>query len=325
MLLRERGHEVSGIALDPEPGSLFSRADLTAELRSDIRQDIRDGPGTSNAVVSVAPDAVIHMAAQPLVRASYTDPRGTYDTNVMGTLSVLEGIAAAETVRAAVMVTTDKVYRNSELDLAYREEDPLGGDDPYSASKAMADILISSWSSSFPGTPVATARAGNVIGGGDIGTDRLMPDLIRGFESSKTVGLRYPNAVRPWQHVLDCLNGYVLLMEAVADGWAEGPWNFGPDQSAWKTVREVADRAAVAWGHDAAWCEDEQPHPREANMLMLDSSHARNQLGWKDYLTFDETVDWTIEWSKRVFAGESAREVSREQLGNFHSRIGSTA
>lgn len=321
LLLQRAGHQVSGLALDPEPGSLFEVAGLADLLEVDARVDIRDAAATHAAIQLAEPDVVIHMAAQPLVRASYVDPRWTMETNVMGTLSVLEGIAATPSVQAAVIVTTDKVYRNVGQRAGYVEGDALGGHDPYSASKAMADILTSSWVDSFAGCPTAIARAGNVIGGGDVSTDRLFPDLVRAFGAGKPAELRYPQAVRPWQHVLDCLNGYVLLADAlVSQGEAAGgPWNFGPDPEAFRTVGEAADLAAARWGDGASWASDDGEHPHEAELLTLDASKAKRELGWRDRLDFDAAVTWTVDWAKRVQAGESARDVTLEQIEAFEA------
>jgi CDP-glucose 4,6-dehydratase len=239
------------------------------------------------------------------------------ETNVLGTLSVLEAIAAAPSVRAAVMVTTDKVYRNVGQADGYVESDALGGHDPYSASKAMADILVSSWVDSFGGCPTGIARAGNVIGGGDVSADRLFPDLIRGFAAGQSVPIRYPSAVRPWQHVLDCLNGYLLLADALLAGAGTGPWNFGPDPASFRTVAETADLAAALWGAPAAWESAGGDHPHEAGLLTLDASRARGELGWHDRLDFDAAVSWTVDWAKRVGAGESARDVTVAQIEAF--------
>jgi CDP-glucose 4,6-dehydratase len=257
------------------------------------------------------------MAAQPLVRASYVDPRWTMETNVMGTLSVMEAIAAAQSVRAAVIVTTDKVYRNVGQSAGYVESDALGGHDPYSASKAMADILVSSWVASFPGSSIAIARAGNVIGGGDVSMDRLMPDLLRAFALGEPALLRYPDAVRPWQHVLDCLNGYVLLVDALLEGSGDGAWNFGPDPDSFRTVRDTADLAASVWGDGARWVVDGHEHPHEAGLLTLDATRARRELGWHDVLSFDQAVKWTVDWSRRVQAGERALDVTLDQIEEY--------
>lgn len=319
MWLAEQGHDVIGYALDPEVGSLFQRADVSAFLLADERGDVRDASRLLQVMRNSQPDAVIHMAAQSLVRPSYSDPRWTVETNVLGTLSVLEAVSTVDSVQATVVVTTDKVYRNVDRLDGYAEDDALGGHDPYSASKAMADILTSAWVLSFPGTAVAIARAGNVIGGGDVNTDRLMPDVVRALGSGEVVRLRYPDAVRPWQHVLDCLSGYQVLVEALLTGGGEGAWNFGPEPSAFRTVQETAELAARAWGGGASWNVDAAEHPHEAALLTLDASRARAELGWSDRLDYQAAIEWTIEWEKRVHAGESAREVSLEQIRRFEA------
>lgn len=319
LLLKRAGHSVAGLALDPLPGTLFELTELSGDLLIDARVDVREPAGVRMAVSEVQPDVVLHLAAQPLVRASYADPRGTVDTNVMGTLSVLEAVAAVPSVRAAVIVTTDKVYRNVGQAAGYVEGDALGGHDLYSASKAMADILTSSWIDSFGGCPIAIARAGNVIGGGDVAVDRLFPDLVRAFSSGRAAHLRYPDAVRPWQHVLDCLNGYLLLVDALLErgAAASGGWNIGPDPSASRTVGEAASLAASLWGDGASWIADAGVHPHEASLLTLDASRARTELGWHDRLGFEDAVRWTIEWARRVEAGESARDVTLSQIDAF--------
>lgn len=319
LLLQRTGHEVSGLALDPDPGALFESAGVGERLKQDLRCDVRDGEAVISLVQGVSPDVVIHMAAQPLVRASYANPRWTMETNVMGTLSVLEAVAATESVRAAVMVMTDKVYRNVGQAAGYVEADALGGHDPYSASKAMADILISSWVDSFGGCPTAIARAGNVIGGGDASADRLLPDLLRAFSVGEPARLRFPEAVRPWQHVLDCLHGYTLLVDALLDGRGAGAWNFGPEPDAFRTVRQTADLAATVWGDGAAWVADGDDHPHEAALLTLDATRARRELGWKDVLDFEQAVTWTVDWHRRVRAGESALEVTLDQIEEYSS------
>ena len=316
-MLSESGHELYGLSLDPEPGSLFDRAGLGSMFAQDLRGDIRDAELTKRAILEAEPDAVIHLAAQPLVRDSYARPRWTMETNVMGSLSVLEGVSDTASVRGLVMVTTDKVYRNVNQSSGYVESDALGGHDPYSASKAMADLLVSSWVSSFGGPPTATARAGNVIGGGDVSKDRLLPDLLRSFGFGAPAEIRYPNAVRPWQHVLDCLNGYVLLSQALMAGNALGAWNFGPMDDHLRTVAEVADLAAVAWGDGASWRTELGQHPHEASLLTLDATRAREELSWADRLSFDESVRWTVEWTKRVRAGEPPLKVMLDQFGEF--------
>ncbi len=320
MMLTERGHQVSGLALDPLPGALFEVAGLHDLLEQDHRVDIRDATATHAAISTTRPDVVMHLAAQPLVRASYADPEGTMATNVTGTLHVLQGIWATSSVRANVIVTTDKVYRNVGQAEGYREDDALGGTDPYSASKAMADLLTQSWVASFPGPATAIARAGNVIGGGDVSPDRLLPDLISSFAARRAAVLRYPAAVRPWQHVTDCLNGYLLLVDALLAGTGAGAWNFGPDPTAFSTVGEVADLAAREWGAGASWTTDDGEHPHEAHLLTLDSAKARAELGWRDRLEVEAAVTSTVDWHRRVTGGADPRTVTLEQLRDFADR-----
>jgi CDP-glucose 4,6-dehydratase len=318
-LLHASGHLVSGQSVDPLRGSLFERAHLHEVLQDDFRIDIRDALATRTAMISARPDVVIHLAAQPLVRTSYDDPLRTFSTNVNGTLNVLDAVAHCPSIRALLVVTTDKVYRNVHKKEGYAEGDALGGDDPYSASKAMADLLTQSWVKSFPNCPTAIARAGNVIGGGDISPDRLLPDLIKGFRSGRGATLRYPQAVRPWQHVLDCLAGYLTLSDALVAGTGGGEWNFGPQQSSHVTVREVADLAAHVWGEGAAWDDEIRPQPREASLLSLNSEKAENELDWRPRLHFTEAVRWTLEWESLVGDGEDPADVCNSQIERHRS------
>lgn len=317
LLLLERGHSVSGLSLNPVPGALFETAGIGASLTTDYRVDIRDAAATSAAIHECEPEVVLHLAAQPLVRESYRDPRGTFETNVMGTLNVIEAVSTTRSVKAHVLVTTDKVYRNVNQVEGYIESDALGGVDPYSASKAMADILGQSWVRSFAAPPTAIVRAGNVIGGGDVSRDRLLPDLLSSFSSGEPAVLRYPDAVRPWQHVLDCLNGYLTIAEALLDGAGTGEWNIGPGTESFVSVRHVADLAAALWGNGGSWITDSSEHPHEANLLALDASKAERELGWQGKLLFPTSVEWTIEWQKRVADGQSPREVTAGQIARF--------
>ena len=317
LVLVSRGHTVSGLALDPVEGSLFERTGIAGQLVHDFRVNIRDPELTAAAVSSAAPDVVVHMAAQSLVRESYRRPRDTYETNALGTLSVLEAVAATPSVRAHVVVTTDKVYRNNDQEAGYVETDALGGNDPYSASKAMADLLAQSWIHSFPGAPTAIARAGNVIGGGDISRDRLMPDLTAAYASGQTPRLRSPHAVRPWQHVLDCLNGYLTLADALLAGSGQGEWNFGPARDSFIEVGQVATLVAELWGDGAHWELDDGKHPHEANLLALNTSKAQGELGWHNRLGFHEALAWTVDWERRVGAGADPIAVTHEQIAAF--------
>ncbi|WP_156687011.1 CDP-glucose 4,6-dehydratase [Mycobacterium sp. Marseille-P9652] len=319
LLLLGRGHQVSGLALDPPEGSLFDRAGLADHLVNDYRVDIRDASATASAIQAAAPDVVVHMAAQSLVRESYREPRFTYETNVMGTLNVLEAVAATPSVRAHVVITSDKVYRNVDQEEGYVESDPLGGDDPYSASKAMADVLTQSWIRSFPGCPTAIARGGNVIGGGDVSQERLMPDLVRAFATGQAPLLRFPKAVRPWQHVLDCLNGYLTIADALLDGSGLGQWNIGPGRDSFVEVGQVADLAANLWGGGAHWGRQPGEHPHEANLLALDATKAQAELSWRNRLGFRDAVSWTIDWERQVVDGADPLAVTRQQIQAFES------
>lgn len=319
LLLNARGHEVSGLALDPARGGLYEAGNVAELMREDLRVDIRDAKATAEAITAVSPDVVLHLAAQPLVRESYRAPRETFDTNVMGTLNVLEGVSRTQSVKAHVVITTDKVYRNVDQEPGYVETDPLGGDDPYSASKAMADILTQSWIRSFPGAPTAVARAGNVIGGGDVSADRLLPDLINSFAEGRRPVLRYPSAVRPWQHVLDCVNGYLVLAEALLDGRGTGEWNFGPGRESFVDVGTVTTMVAELWNSDSTWTLDGAENPHEANLLALDASKAESELGWRNRLSFRDSIEWTVDWERDVRQGADARTETLSQIAAFEA------
>ena len=319
LMLKERGHIVSGLALEPAPGSLYERARLSTLLLHDLRVDIRDAAATQRAIVAVKPDVVLHLAAQPLVRESYRDPRYTYETNTLGTLNVLNAVEHSPTCRAQVVITTDKVYRNVNQIWGYRESDPLGGVDPYSASKAAADLITQCWmASSGSSVPTAIARAGNVIGGGDVCAERLMVDLVAAFSSGQAVRLRHPEAVRPWQHVLDCLSGYLELTNALLGGESSGEaFNFGPDTGSFVAVGAVASAVASLWGPDSVVELDEGTHVHEATLLSLDSRKAELAFGWQNRMQFRDALQWTVAWEKQVRAGEDARMVTIAQISEF--------
>ena len=301
LMLASRGHEVTGLALDPPAGGLYEKARVAELLADDIRLDIREADATRIAIESTGADLVFHLAAQPLVRRSYGDPRETYETNVNGTLNVLEGIKATPQTKASVIITTDKVYRNVGQKAGYVETDALGGFDPYSSSKAMADIMTQSWMQSFPGTPMAIARAGNVIGGGDVSQDRLLVDIINGFISGDSVHIRMPDAVRPWEHVLDCLSGYLAIADNLLAGGADDAWNISPDPDSFQTVREIADTATKWWGGKAGWVDDSGgQHPHEASLLILDPSKIKRELGWRNLLQFPANLEWTLDWERET-------------------------
>jgi CDP-glucose 4,6-dehydratase len=318
LILASRGHEVHGIALDPLAGGIYETAAVGDRVARDVRLDIRHAEALGDAIAESDPEVVFHLAAQPLVRESYRDPRTTFETNAIGTLNVLEGLTRAPSARAAVVITTDKVYRNvGRLD-GYDEGDALGGDDPYSASKAMADILTHSWVTSYPGVPTAIARAGNVIGGGDVSPDRLLVDLLAGYDAGRAVEIRYPDAVRPWQHVLDCLSGYLALAGALLDGGGAGAWNFGPDPGDPRTVRELADEAARLWGEGASWVDASGGrHPHEAALLTLNPARAQAELGWRNLLPYPESLAWTVEWQRAVAGGADPHATTIGQVERY--------
>lgn len=316
-LLTLQGHTVSGLSLDPIAGGIFETAGVAGLLANDFRVDIRDAKKTSEAIKAADPDVLIHLAAQPLVRYSYREPRETFEVNVNGTYNVLESSQELSNLKARVIITTDKVYRNVDRARGYVEDEPLGGDDPYSSSKAMADIMTQSWVKSFPAMPTAIARAGNVIGGGDASEDRLIPDAVRAFKSGSALSIRYPNAVRPWQHVLDCVNGYLKLTEALLEGTGLGEWNFGPGKESFVPVGEVAAKAAKFWGGSATVDLDTRPQPHEANLLALDSAKAIRELGWNNKLLFNESLQWTIDWEREFASGKSASELTKQQIVSF--------
>lgn len=320
LLLLERGHRVSGISLAPLSSSLFNRVNLITTLENDIRCDIRDSTKLSSHFNHINPDVVIHLAAQALVRESYKSPKDTFEVNAIGTLNVLNASQQVSNLKAQLIITTDKVYKNIGKTSGYVETEELGGQDPYSASKAMADIATQSWLSSFKNAPTAIARAGNVIGGGDVCADRLIPDLINSYSTGLTPKLRAPNSVRPWQHVLDCLNGYLTLVDALIDKDADGAWNFGPDENQSRTVADVADIAGRVWGVEKGWENDLGNHPHEASLLMLNSNKARTELGWSDKLSFEESVKWTIDWYKNVHNGKDPLEETLKNIKSFEAK-----
>jgi len=329
LLLTEQGHSVSGLALDPAHGSFYERARLSELLLRDMRVDIRDGAATRQAITAVKPDVVLHLAAQAIVRESYRDPRYTYETNTLGTLNVLQAVEHTSSVKAQVIITTDKVYRNVNQIWGYRESDSLGGVDPYSTSKAAADLITQSWmKTSGSSVPTAIARAGNVIGGGDVCADRLMVDLITAFSAGQSVRIRNPESIRPWQHVLDCLHGYLELTDALLRGEFSGEaFNFGPDTGSFVQVGAVAKAVAALWGTDSLVEVDAGPHVHEAAILALDSRKAELMLKWRSMLKFHEALTWTVAWEKQVRAGGDARAVSVAQINEFmrlaHSDSGS--
>ena len=318
------GAKVHGYALDPPTKpSLFEVADIGSVLASDTRADIKDLPALRQTLGNARPEVIFHLAAQPLVRASYCNPLETMACNIMGTANLLEAARTSDSVKALVLITSDKVYENREWPFAYRELDSLGGHDPYSASKAAAEIVAASYRVSFFGATshparVATARAGNVIGGGDWASDRLVPDCLRAFADKVPVYLRFPDAVRPWQHVLEPLAGYLRLGERLFA--PEGPdfaraWNFGPDCASDASVGQVAEALARLWG-DGAQVQKapSTAHPHEAGLLRLDSTFARSALCWQPRWSLDQALRQTIAWYQAWFSGSDMATMTRGQI-----------
>lgn len=312
------GAEVTGLALPAE--SSPSHWDLLQLAMPSHKQDIREFGGTFDAVSKARPEIVFHLAAQSLVRSSYREPLQTWSTNVMGTANVLEACRQVPGVRAIVVVTTDKCYENREWAWGYRENDRLGGHDPYSASKASAELVAASYRQAFfhaPGAPLlATARAGNVIGGGDWSEDRLIPDLVRAVVAGNELVIRSPDATRPWQHVLESLGGYLLLGQRLLEGnvAAASSWNLGPGPDANQTVAMVLDAMAQRWPR-LAWRRDATPQPHEARLLYLDSAKARAELGWRTVWSLEQTVAATAEWYQAFHANGTL--LSATQLARY--------
>ena len=320
LLLRELGHDVSGLALDPLVNSLYSDASLTDLLHHDFRIDIRDPEAVSGAVRATRPDVVVHFAAQSLVKESYRAPEDTFSTNVSGTLNILSSSQELDSVGQRLIVTSDKVYRNNGRHHPYTENDELGGRDPYSASKAMADLLTQSWVHSFPGAPTAIARAGNVIGGGDVTAHRLIPDWVRSYKSGAQLQLRHPAAIRPWQHVLDCLNGYLAILGNLDSSSQPLAWNVGPDPSSVKSVREVVEVFSSKMGANLPVTVPSVPQEHEEEVLTLNSDLLRAKSGWENKLNFIETIEWTAQWEASAMRGENPLHLAQSQVREFLER-----
>lgn len=321
------GAKITGYAQSPATTpNLFDQAEIGETLNS-IIGDIRDAEALGAALANARPQIVLHLAAQALVSEGYADPVSTYTTNVIGTINLLEHARRQPGIDAIIIVTTDKCYENQETTHAYIESDPLGGYDPYSSSKACTEIVAASWRRSFFGeagqAPIATARAGNVIGGGDWADNRLVPDLLAAFAAGETAVLRHPYAVRPWQHVLEPLSGYLLLAERLAgDRCASGAWNFGPKLEDCVSVDEVAGKLARHWPTPARYITKPSPLPHEAGFLHLNASRAERYLGWQPRWRLDEALAQTAAWHLAWLAGSSMREICRQQINLYtHANV----
>jgi CDP-glucose 4,6-dehydratase len=329
--LASKGAQVRGYALDPNTDPNLFTVARVGSVVDDVRGDIRDGISIESAIQSFAPEVVFHMAAQPLVRLSYDDPIGTYETNVIGTARVLDSIRRTPSVRAVVSVTTDKCYENKEWVWGYRETDPLGGYDPYSSSKACAEIVSAAYRQSyFPvnrlmhhGVALATARAGNVIGGGDWSADRLIPDLVRGFLAGEPVRIRRPHAIRPWQHVMEPLHGYIRLAEQLLTHEPKfaTAYNFGPSDDDARPVEWIAGKMTGFWGDGAKWVLDEDPGVHEAGYLKLDASRARADLGWTPRLNLETALEWLVGWYRAWQAGADMYVFTLAQIEAYEALL----
>lgn len=320
--LQSMGADVQGLALDPPTNpSLFVEAKVADGMVSNIG-DIRDYETVLKVVAVIKPEIVIHMAAQPLVRYSYKNPIETYATNVMGTVHLLEAVRQVGSTKVVVNVTTDKCYENKEWVWGYREDEPMGGFDPYSSSKGCCELVTSAYRRSYfaeTGIALASARAGNVIGGGDWAEDRLVPDILRAFEANQSVVIRNPNSTRPWQHVLEPLFGYLSLAEKLWDKpktYAEG-WNFGPKEEDAKSVDWIVKTLADKWGSGASWEIDGSEHAHEANYLKLDISKARHSLAWHPRWSLAQALDRIVEWHQTWLKQGDVRALCQQQISGY--------
>lgn len=323
--LSSMGAKVTGYSLSPTaPTNLFDVLAIDSLIEKSCIADIRDFLSLQKAMLQAKPDIVIHMAAQSLVRYSYANPVETYATNVMGTVHVLESMRSIDSLSAAVIVTTDKCYENKEWVWGYRENEPMGGYDPYSNSKGCAELVTSAYRQSYFSNQksvnsVATARAGNVIGGGDWSDDRLIPDAIKAFEKNAPLKIRNPLSTRPWQHVLEPLSGYLILAQALyeqGETFASG-WNFGPLDKDNRMVGEVVDLLISSWGGDACWEQESSEQPHEATLLKLDCSKAYAKLGWTPRWDLETAVNKIVDWQKAYHAKDNMQEVSIEQINQY--------
>ncbi|MBC8212896.1 MAG: CDP-glucose 4,6-dehydratase [Gammaproteobacteria bacterium] len=330
--LQQFGAEVVGVSLDPPTTpSLYQQAQVADGMIS-LRADIRDLESMKAIFEQHQPQIVFHLAAQSLVRYSYREPVETYASNVMGTLHILEAIRSCGSVRAGVMITTDKCYQNREWEWGYRENDPMGGHDPYSSSKGCAELLIASYRASyFPAeqyaqhkVAIASARAGNVIGGGDWAEDRLIPDIVRAFQQGETVRVRNPNAIRPWQHVLEPLAGYMMLAQRLfveGSEWADA-WNFGPAEEDARPVEWIVQAMTAQWGDDSSWVIDDGLHPHEANYLKLDCSRAHGRLKWRPRWVLADALKQIVIWHKAHGEGVPSRALCQQQITEYMNTTG---
>jgi CDP-glucose 4,6-dehydratase len=321
-ILLYAGAEVTGYALEPPTNpSLFEQTHTKNDIHS-INGDVRNGGLLEKAMIEAKPDIVLHLAAQPLVRLSYKEPAYTYETNVLGTVNVLEAVRKTPTVRSFINITTDKVYKNKEWLWGYREDEELCGYDPYSNSKSCSELVTYSYKYSFfndvNASTISTARSGNVIGGGDYAPDRIIPDCIRAVKDGKEIIIRNPHSTRPYQHVMECLSGYLLLAQKqYEDKFFAGSYNFGPDDASCVTTGELVGLFCSSWGNNAKWRVQEDDGPHEANFLKLDCSKAKKLLNWKPQWNIKQAVENITEWEKELITGSTAAEITDKQIGAY--------
>lgn len=329
--LQNMGAEVKGYSLTPPTKpSLFEEANIADGMLSEIG-DIRDYKALNQSLNSFKPEIVLHMAAQPLVRLSYDQPIETYATNVMGTVNLLESCRHLDTVRAIVNITSDKCYENKEWVWGYRENEPMGGYDPYSNSKGCAELVASSFRQSFfnpnnytqHGVGLASVRAGNVIGGGDWALDRLIPDILQAFEKNEPVEIRNPNAIRPWQHVLEPLSGYLIVAEKLYQQGADysEAWNFGPNEQDAQPVQYIVNALANSWGNNANWFLSSGTHPHEAHYLKLDCSKAKMRLNWQPLWNLDTTLNKIVNWHQAWLNKHNMRDYTSNEINNYMQQL----
>lgn len=325
--LKKLGAEIKGYSLKPNTNpSLYNILELQNDILSEFG-DICDLDSLTKSIKKFKPEIIFHMAAQPLVRESYEDPIRTYQTNVMGTINLFEAIRKIDSVKAVVNITSDKCYQNNERNEGYKEHEPMGGHDPYSNSKGCAELITTSYRSSFfnatSKVSLASVRAGNVIGGGDWAKDRLIPDILKAFEKKEVAIIRNPDAIRPWQHVLEPISGYLLVAKMLykyGGDYAEG-WNFGPKENDAKPVKDIIDFFVLNWAKDAKWSIDKNSNPHEAKLLKLDISKAKTKLNWEPIWDLEKTLLSIIEWHESWVAGDDIRKVTLNQINEYEKDI----
>lgn len=321
LMLTRLGHQVSGISLPPEKISMFNLLGIEKILSKNLYFDIRDRSKLEKTLNESSPDVVIHLAAQSLVISGYENPVDTFETNVNGTLNVLTAVAQQKSIKAQLIVTTDKVYKNDNRLNGYKETDPLGSSDPYSTSKAMADLLTQSWIANEQTIPTAILRAGNVLGGGDFSENRLIPDFIRSIQNESKIVVRYPSAMRPWQHVIDCLDGYLTVLWELLENKYSDVWNIGPENKSTLTVSEILDFAEKSFelrGKTNREVSNQEGRLNETELLILDTEKIRKELGWRNRLGMEQTLAFTMDWYKNYLSESDLNKITHKQIEEYY-------